>query len=75
MEYYKFFNLKKLVDLLGVQHDYIYNNFKGSYTSLTPGDKTKIANILKPNVEKMFEKLGYEITITRKTKREEAPTT
>lgn len=70
MEYYKFFNLKKICEEIGFQTDKMYNNLRGKYNSFKQADKNRIANVLKPNVIEMFSVLGYDVVITRKAKQE-----
>lgn len=65
MEYWKFFNLKKIADELGIHPDKLYNNFRGLYVSLTDADKRRVANLLKDKLTKLFEHLGYTVVITK----------
>lgn len=68
-EYYKFFNLKKLSDILKIQPDKLYNNFKALYFSLSPKECENIVSVLRPQCEKFFSRLGYSIRITKSKKR------
>jgi hypothetical protein len=64
-KFFKFFNLKKVSDITGIQPDKIYNNMREDYDSLTPADCKQIAEVLKPNVVKLFQKLGYKVTFSK----------
>lgn len=63
--FYKFFNLKKVSESLEIQHDKVYNNFKGRYASFSDADKKNIALLMSPQVEKLFKHLGYSVSISR----------
>jgi hypothetical protein len=57
----RFFNIKKLSDVTGINRDKIYNNLRGDYHSIKEEDRRKMVEVLKPNVVTMFEWLGYEV--------------
>lgn len=65
-QYYKFFNLKRIADMLPMQADKIYNNFKKAYDSLTQDDCKRIAGLLTPSVKKLYDRLGYTVQIKAK---------
>lgn len=63
--YFKFFNLKKISDELGIQPDKLYNNFRDTYNSLNE-DKERIATLMIPQVTQFFDKLGFNVRFTKK---------
>jgi len=65
---HKFFNLKKLSDVLKIHSDKLYNNFNGRYDSLSEKERDNIARLLGGNVTKFFKYLGYDVTITKAKK-------
>lgn len=62
---HKFFNMKKVIDLSGINQDKVYNNLKGEYNSLSPEEKNKMASILTAPVKSFFKNLGYACEITK----------
>lgn len=58
---YKFINFKRVIDATGLNQDKVYNNLKGEYHSLTSEERDKIADVLIPNLKKVFETLGYVV--------------
>lgn len=60
--WWKFFQFNKISDGTGINRHKLYNNIKGSYSSLTPEDKGAIANLMIPKVQQFFERLGYQVT-------------
>lgn len=63
--FYKFINVSRVAEVTNINSDKIYNNMKGFYDSMEPGEKQAIVETLVPNISKFFEKLGYTVSFKR----------
>ena len=62
---YKYFNLKAVIDDVGIQADKVYNNFKGLYNSLNDSDRKRIATVLMGPTSEVFARLGIEVKFSK----------
>jgi hypothetical protein len=66
---HKYFNMKLVSTITGINQDKIYNNLKGEYDSFTDQDKKQIAAALIPAVKSFFKLLGYAVEFTASNKK------
>lgn len=65
LPWWKFFQFNKISEGTGINRFKLYNNIKGTYSSLTPDDKKAIADLMAPHVISFFERLGYIVRINK----------
>lgn len=68
MTWMKFIKILPIAKELGIEQGKLYNNSRGLYSSLTPKDRDKIANLIKPAIEELFQMLGWYAVIGKPKK-------
>ena len=61
----KFIKILPISRELGIDQGKLYNNARGLYSSLGD-DCDRIAELVKPSIEKFFDRLGWKATIKKK---------